>query len=327
MFYESLSGLARSSAVVEVRERSEKTPVLRVRQYCAALRLLLLVSICATRLSGFALAPDTSAAREMAKTDSEYSNLSVAKGMPAVSVENFADNGVAFAPGIVNGKEYWRSRTEFPGTLIWQPIFAFAAAGGDLGFTTGRWELKKGTDEPALGYGNYVTIWARQRDRKWKIAADVGTENPQPSESPPNLEVLPPDITTGTRAQEEARRELAKAEHKFREAARKDIGKAIVDSGTDDIRIYRDKSFPAVGLVAARLMLESEHGLVTFQPSGSKMSSSGDLYYSYGNYSEERGNVVEHGVYVTIWRANMNGDWKLALDLRNELPPPIEKKQ
>ena len=112
----------------------------------------------------------------MAKTDSEYSNLSVAKGMPAVSVENFADNGVAFAPGIVNGKEYWRSRTEFPGTLIWQPIFAFAAAGGDLGFTTGRWELKKGTDEPALGYGNYVTIWARQRDRKWKIAADVGTK-------------------------------------------------------------------------------------------------------------------------------------------------------
>ena len=51
------------------------------------------------------------------------------------------------------------------------------------------------------------------------------------------------------------------------------------------------------------------------------MSRSGDLYYSYGNYSEERGNVVERGIYIMIWRANMNGDWKLVLDLRKKLPP------
>jgi len=28
------------------------------------------------------------------------------------------------------------------------------------------------------------------------------------------------------------------------------------------------------------------------------MSSSGDQYYSYGNYSERHGNVVERGIYV-----------------------------
>ena len=50
------------------------------------------------------------------------------------------------------------------------------------------------------------------------------------------------------------------------------------------------------------------------------MSSAGDLYYRYGNYSEEHGNVVEHGIYIMIWRANMNGDWKLALNLQKKLP-------
>ena len=44
-------------------------------------------------------------------------------------------------------------------------------------------------------------------------------------------------------------------------------------------------------------MLESEHGEITFESAGSK-----------------------------IWRANMNGDWKLALDLQKKLPLP-QKKQ
>jgi len=118
---------------------------------------------------------NTSVAREIARIDHEYSDLSVAKGMPAASVEYFAEDGVAFGPTAVNGKKYWASRSDFPGTLIWQPIFAFVSVAGELGYTTGVWELKKG-NEPSLGFGHYVTIWAKQRSEKWKIALDVGTD-------------------------------------------------------------------------------------------------------------------------------------------------------
>jgi ketosteroid isomerase-like protein len=278
-------------------------------------------AISALSLSALAQSADPSAARQIAKVDSEYSDLSVAKGMPAASVEYFADDGVAFAPAAVNGKKYWAGRTDFPGTLIWQPIFAFAAGAGDLGYTTGVWELKKGNEPLSLGFGHYVTVWAKQSKDQWKIALDVGTENPQPHESPPSLQVLPPDVTAGPEPQENSRRSLQKAERQFAEAAHNGIGKAILAYATDDIRVYREKSFPAAGLVAAELMLTSEHGKVTFEPGGSKMSNSGDLSYSYGKYSEERGNTVEHGIYLMIWRANMNGDWKLALNLQKKFPP------
>ena len=278
-------------------------------------------AICAISLSAMAQSPDASAAREIAKIDGEYSNLSIAKGMPAASVEYFAEDGIAFAPGAVNGKKYWAGRTDFPGMLIWQPIFAFAAGAADLGYTTGMWELKKENEPLSLGFGHYVTVWAKQPNGKWKIALDVGTENPQPPESSPGLQVLPPDITAGTQPQENARRSLQKAERQFTKAAHNNIGQAILDCATDDIRVYREKSFPAVGLVAARLMLTSEHGKVTFEPGNSKMSGSADLSYSYGNYSEDRGNAVERGIYLMIWRANMNGDWKLALNLQKKLPP------
>jgi ketosteroid isomerase-like protein len=276
---------------------------------------------CAFSLNALAQSADPSAAREIAKIDSEYSNLSVEKGMPAASVEYFADDGIAFAPGAVNGKKYWAGRTDFPGTLIWQPIFAFAAGAADLGYTTGVWELKKGNEPLSLGFGHYITVWAKQPKGQWKIALDVGTENPQPPESSPSLQVLPPDVTAGTQPQENSRRSLQKAERQFAEVAHNGIGKAILDIATDDIRVYREKSFPAIGLVAAKLMLTSEHGKVTFEPAGSRMSKSGDLSYSYGNYSEERGNVVDRGIYLMIWRANMNGDWKLALNLQKKLPP------
>ncbi len=284
-------------------------------------KLFLAGAICAASLSAIAQFPDASAPREIAKIDGEYSNLSVAKGMPAASVEYFAEDGIAFAPGAVNGKKYWAGRTDFPGMLIWQPIFAFAARAADLGYTTGMWELKKRNETLSLGFGHYVTVWAKQHNGGWKIALDVGTENPQPPESSPSLQVLPPDVTAGTQAPENPRRSLQKAEHQLAEAAHNDLGRAILDYATDDIRVYRDKSFPAVGLVAARLMLTSEHGKVTFEPGNSKMSSSGDLSYSYGNYSKKRADVVEHGIYLMIWRANMNADWKLALNLQKKLPP------
>ena len=58
---------------------------------------------------------------------------------------------------------------------------------------------------------------------------------------------------------------------------------------------------------------------------GSKMSRSGDLSFSYGNYSEERGSAAEHGIYLLIWRANMNGDWKLALNLQKKFPPAAKR--
>jgi ketosteroid isomerase-like protein len=280
-------------------------------------KFFLLAVICALSLSASAQSADTSAAREIARIDREYSDLSVAKGMPAASVEYFAEDGVAFAPTAVNGKKYWASRTDFSGTLIWQPIFGFVSGAAELGYTTGVWELKKG-NEPSLGFGHYLTMWAKQRDGKWKIALDIGTENPQPREPPPNLEILLPEITQQPR--EDARRNLRKAESKLAEAARQDIGKAIIDCATDDIRVYRDKSFPAVGLVAVKLMLGSEHDEVTFESAGSKMSSSSDLYFSYGNYSEKHGNVIGRGIYVMIWRANMNGDWKLVLNLQKKLP-------
>ena len=262
---------------------------------------------------------DTAAAGEMAKTDRDYSALSVEKGMPTACVAYFADDGIAFAPRAVNGKKYWGARKEFPGTLVWQPIFATASRAGNLGYTTGPWELKKKDGTGSIGFGNYVTVWRRSPAGGCKIVLDVGIENSQPTEPPPELQVLPAEAAPGQA--EKAQRDYRRTEREFAEHARENIGKAIVDAAATGIRVLRDNAFPAVATSAAHVILGSEHGKVIQQTGATKLSSSGDLAYTYGDYSEERGNITEHGIYIMIWQADLNGDWKIVLDLRKKIQP------
>ena len=77
-------------------------------------KVFLVAAVGALRLNALAQSPDTSAAREIARIDREYSDLSVAKGMPAASVEYFAEGGVAFAPTAVNGKNIGPVAPIFP---------------------------------------------------------------------------------------------------------------------------------------------------------------------------------------------------------------------
>ena len=266
-------------------------------------------------------AADTAAARSAAATDTEYAAVALDKGMPAASVDYFADDGVAFAPFAVNGKKYWASRKDFPGSLIWQPTFAAAARATDLAYTTGPWELKKKDEEISLAYGHYVTVWKKQAGEIWRIVLDVGVDHAQPIDSPPALQILPPDPTAGERPLEATKRTLGKTMRDFVESAQRNIGKALLAHASDDIRVFREQAFPAVGLDAARLILGSENGTVSRELGASRLSKSGDLCVSYGNYSDVRGNVGERGIYVMIWRIDMNGDWKLALDLQKKVAP------
>ncbi len=67
-------------------------------------------------------------------------------------------------------------------TLQWKPIKAEVSPDGQLGYTIGNWTYT-GRDEhgiPANQYGNYITIWKKQADGKWKYVLDGGNSTPPP---------------------------------------------------------------------------------------------------------------------------------------------------
>lgn len=63
-------------------------------------------------------------------------------------------------------------------SLQWYPTRVEVSKSADLGYTFGNWILT--TKEGEKSYGNYVTIWKKQKDGSWKYVLDTGNSTPEP---------------------------------------------------------------------------------------------------------------------------------------------------
>lgn len=60
-------------------------------------------------------------------------------------------------------------------SVSWAPAIAEVGGGGDLGYTIGSYQMTvPGPDgEPATVVGKYLTVWEKQPDGRWMVAADM----------------------------------------------------------------------------------------------------------------------------------------------------------
>src|SRR5206468_7970386 len=114
----------------------------------------------------------------LVEAERAFARASVARGTRAAFLENLADNSIIFHPHPVDGKKWWNAQPVRPGVLTWQPIFADVSRAGDLGYTTGPWEFRpNGPDDRPVAFGQYFTIWKKQRDGSWKAVLDRGVSS------------------------------------------------------------------------------------------------------------------------------------------------------
>jgi ketosteroid isomerase-like protein len=259
--------------------------------------------------------------RAVVESERNFARNGLEHGIRASFLQFFADDSIIFAPAPTNGKAFYEKYEDKGRRLIWQPIFATVSNSGELGVTTGPWELKESaTDQTSIAFGQFVSIWKKQPDNSWKVIVDVGIDNPKPAGPPPEVQLSPPSEPSNTDINLR-HRTLEKSEKMFMNRLTADAGKAISDSASEEIRVFRDDSFPAVGKEAAKIMLNSDHRKLIRKISGAAISASSDLAYRYGSYSNEHGNNIEQGYYLTIWRLDRGGDWKIILDLQKKAEP------
>jgi ketosteroid isomerase-like protein len=66
---------------------------------------------------------------------------------------------------------------------------------------------------------------------------------------------------------------------------------------------------------------------LSWTPIHGDMAASGDLGYTYGNYifksKDKEGKVVPHyGKYMSVWKKQKDGSWKVVVDMGNSSPDP-----
>ncbi len=267
------------------------------------------------------------AVRAIVEGERKFYEMGQAQGTRAAFLEFLADNSIVFQPGPVDGKKTWAARPEGGLWLTWQPVFAAMSRSADLGYTTGPAEFRKNKeDEKPFGYGQYISLWRKQKDGAWKVALDVGHGNPRPANPPGESELsFSNEAAQGQTDVAAAKKSLAQAQKEFATEAKNDSTAAIAAAARDDIRVHREGMLPGIGKEAVALMLSVRRGRLTLTQTGGSISLAGDLGYVYGKYQLARAQNDERGHYLQIWRAGDDGTWRLALDFQAPLPPEQKK--
>ena len=117
---------------------------------------------------------------KMMDADRAFSRLSEAKGMKTAFLDYIDSNGVLLRANHLpllgaDAIDFLIQQNDSSFTLKWEPKNGMVAASGDLGYTYGLYILKP-TTKDTLIYGNYVSIWKKQSDGKWKFVLDSGNE-------------------------------------------------------------------------------------------------------------------------------------------------------
>jgi ketosteroid isomerase-like protein len=263
------------------------------------------------------------AARVMVDSEKKFYRTAEESGTRVAFLTFLADDGIVFRPGPVNGKEVWTKRPATGLDLVWEPTFAAIARSGDFGYTTGpaKWRASK-QEEKFLGYGQFISIWKKQKDGSWKVALDCGIENQEPTGTPAALRVFVPDDSQPVKTADARHKALPlpEAHAKFVAAAKTNSTDAVLEAAAEELRVYREGNLPAIGKSAAAALLGAKGGKVSFEQMGGDMSRTADLAYSYGKYNLQRSEGSKAGHFFQIWQTDPTGMWKLVVDWQQPLP-------
>jgi ketosteroid isomerase-like protein len=142
-------------------------------------------------------------------------------------------------------------------------------------------------------------------------------------DSPPNMSaaLTDPTISPGVAF-------LFQLEAQFARDTTKGGGKAFASWFAEDGVTLGNKKAPVIGraAIAAQTTWTPEQYQLTWTPQGGQLSPAGDMGYTWGHYEgrskDRNGNSVPtSGRYMTIWKKQPDGQWKVALDSSSEEPP------
>jgi ketosteroid isomerase-like protein len=261
--------------------------------------------------------------RALVEMEQAFAKAAATKGTRDAFIEFLADDGIIFQPGAVNGKKFWTERQPRKGLLSWEPVFADVSHAGDLGYTTGPWEFRpNGPQDLPVAFGQYFTIWKKQRDGSWKAVLDRGVAS-EKSFGKPALTFPPDDDGNNMKAAADvaaARAALLKLEEEFSNAAALNARTAFESFLADDARVLRQNAEPARGKSAASNLMPEAGRALTWKPAMADVSTSGDLGYTYGTFElNTRGVTLQSGSYVRVWK-KMKGKWRVVADVMSPDP-------
>ena len=236
-----------------------------------------------------------------------FARMAVEKTIRVAFLSNLDSNGVTFNQGkIVNGLQQFTGMKESSLKLLWQPAYACLSSSGEIGFTTGPYEVRKTMDSAVLAAGQYSSVWKKNARGEWKLLVDLGTDYKASlyngAAGTASFTGLVPVVDTSSNPWE--------VETAFLKAY-SDHGVAAFDSVIrEGFWFNLQHQHPLTSKVAIRQALNSLPANLVFKPAGGGVSSARDMVYVYGEV--ENGGKQEN--YLRVWVHTAKG-WMILLQV------------
>jgi ketosteroid isomerase-like protein len=255
-------------------------------------------------------APDP--VHEVAAAERAFAAESVRTDMRAAFLANFAPGGMMVSGGWVDAHALLGPRAAPPIVLDWRPWHVEAAASGELALSTGPWKRKPRAAEGAVAHGQFVSIWRRQQDGRWKVEVDLGISHPQPWAAQGSDDFIPapaPAAQAGTRLQEA---EAAFVKTSMLEGPRA----AYAAHASERVLLYRDGHAPMRGRAAALESSAPPEVPTTWFAERIVVARSDDFAYVRGYYTDRPDPGHVRGYFLRVWRREA-GTWHIVMDVAN----------
>ncbi|MBO2010021.1 nuclear transport factor 2 family protein [Hymenobacter negativus] len=265
----------------------------------------------------------TKPVRQVVAAETAFAAQASQTSTEAALLANSAPNSLASDNGkLANAQNVWRSRPSKPGRkMTWYPVLADAAQSGDLGYTTGPWtQFQNGRPDLA---GEYVTVWRKQLDGKWKFAVNMTIERigsaPAPFAEVPQPKLLPAVPVPSTAPSNV----VLDVDSKFAAAELMKPGATYQQSLSSEARLYRPGLSMMLGAAAVANMKNLDGGYLFVANTG-YLAAAGDLGYVVGTLHRPASgkHPEENGTYLRIWRREADAGWRIVLEMFNLAAQP-----
>jgi len=143
-----------------------------------------------------AISPELQA---LVDTERAFARTATVKGLRDSFLDYFADDSIALVPAPESATARLRAQPSQPFSALeitWEPRLGDVAGSNDIGWLTGPSTIVDHTAAPpAPRFGNYLSVWRRQPDGRWRVYIDVGVNVPELPQFNPGFTRLP----SGTR--------------------------------------------------------------------------------------------------------------------------------
>lgn len=226
-------------------------------------------------------------------------------------------NSMFFTPAPTEALAYLENRPNIPDVMTWRPTFAAIAKSMEWGVTAGTLSFQR--VGAIRRYGEYLTVWRRDRKGDWKIDLRAQIEHKGGNDEP-DIHYMEPDEKDYTRFKTkeriQQRKEIVMSNDQLLSTVLKtDAAIAYGEFLTDDARLYFPWRTPVIGKAAILDFVKGQDLAIQAKSLVASRSYSGELAYSYGEAAVVTKSETFKCNYVRIWQLQPDFQWRVIIEM------------